>query len=679
MSIIGRERYYPPYRRLRVFALDPSLATQLDTVGINEVALEIPWEKDIETGQASLQSGPVGEYLEVVDYDPASGMFYAPVDLNDPLLLAQDGLPPSEGNPQFHQQMVYAVAMTTIGHFEQALGRVALWGPGSANGDKGFVRRLRIYPHALREANAYYSPRKKALLFGYFPVGDAGRSITPGTTVFTCLSQDIVAHETTHALLDGMHPRFSEPTNDDVLALHEAFADIVALFQHFSNPGVLESQIARTRGDLAQENLLGQLAQQFGQAIGRRSALRDALGVEENGKWQRRKPDARLLAHTIQPHARGSILVAAVFDAFLLIYKSRIADLLRIASSGTGVLPSGEIHPDLVGRMSKEANKSARHVLQMCIRALDYCPPVDVNFGNYLRAIITADYDLYPDDGHNYRVAIIESFRKWGIHPQNVRNMSLDTLLLPSGLDLLLDEPGSSTGDDGYGAQSEAVQTETRNTMHEHVRQLFPPMEQNKRPDDATLSLDWNLESNRQQVWENICHNACVIHRWLTVGSGKMFIKACGLSLDADAPPSVYRDGDGKLPAVEVHSVRTAQRKGDRGSLVTDLVLEITQQRRGFFSAEKQAKIDKGELPIPPDEEVDFMFRRGCTMVINPGTMEVRRVVSTAGNVTDETELKRVRDYFTREAPQPDNAFHNASFRSVAGNETFAALHRDIS
>jgi hypothetical protein len=57
--------------------------------------------------------------------------------------------------------------------------------------------------------------------------------------VFTCLSHDIIAHETTHALLDGVHPRFNEPVNEDVLAFHEAFADIVALFQHFSYPGVL--------------------------------------------------------------------------------------------------------------------------------------------------------------------------------------------------------------------------------------------------------------------------------------------------------------------------------------------------------------------------------------------------------------------------------------------------------
>src|SRR4029453_9748561 len=162
---------------------------------------------------------------------------------------------------QFHQQMVYAVAMTTIGHFERALGRVALWSahrPPGPDTDAQFVRRLRIYPHALRDRNAYYSPEKKALLFGYFPVGVKDASHTPGTLVFSCLSHDIIAHETTHALLDGVHPRFNEPHNPDVRAFHESFADIVAIFQHFSYPGVLRDQIGRTRGNLAAENLLGQ-------------------------------------------------------------------------------------------------------------------------------------------------------------------------------------------------------------------------------------------------------------------------------------------------------------------------------------------------------------------------------------------------------------------------------------
>src|SRR4030095_1436245 len=131
-------------------------------------------------------------------------------------------------------------------------------------------------------ANAYYSPEKKALLFGYFPASrSAPGSNLPGGLVFSCLSHDVVAHETTHALLDGLHRRFREATNPDVLAFHEAFADIVALFQHFSLPEALREQIARTRGDLGQENLLAQLAVEFGRATHHYSALRDAIGKME--------------------------------------------------------------------------------------------------------------------------------------------------------------------------------------------------------------------------------------------------------------------------------------------------------------------------------------------------------------------------------------------------------------
>ena len=339
----------PPKRRLRAFAFDPSLATRLETATLNEVTLEVPWEP--------LEAGPVGEYLEVVDVDPASDRLYPPVALDDPHLLAQDGLAPSLGTPQFHQQMIYAVAMTTIQRFEEALGRSALWSEGRyvQDGKEHFeyVPRLRVYPHALREENAYYSPAKKALLFGYFPArpAHAGDAL-PGGLVFTCLSHDVVAHETTHALLDGMHRRFAEPSNPDVLAFHEAFADLVALFQHFSFPDVLRHQIAQTRGDLATESLLGQLAQEFGRGTGGRGALRDALGGPDpaSGRWLPATPDPAALARVGGPHERGSVLVSAVFGAFVRIYRMRTRRLFRIATGGDRRAPGGRAPPRPRGR-----------------------------------------------------------------------------------------------------------------------------------------------------------------------------------------------------------------------------------------------------------------------------------------------------------------------------------------
>src|SRR5436853_7906490 len=92
----------PPVRRLRGYALDPSLDSKLETRMISQVTFRVPWE-DV------MDRGPTDEYIEVIDVDPASDRYYEPVNLDDPILLAQDGLQPSEGTPQFHQQMVYAV------------------------------------------------------------------------------------------------------------------------------------------------------------------------------------------------------------------------------------------------------------------------------------------------------------------------------------------------------------------------------------------------------------------------------------------------------------------------------------------------------------------------------------------------------------------------------------------
>lgn len=419
----------PPFRCLRTFSIDPGLATDYATAPISEVTIKVPWER--------LQPGPRGEYLDVIDVDPGSKCFYEPVDLDDPSSLAQNGLTPGEGTPQFHQQMAYAVSRLTIDNFEHALGRKTLWRPvrdpnKGPKDDSIYIPQLRIYPHALREANAYYSPDKVSLLFGYFnaDTSDNTGEQLPGGTVFTCLSQDIVAHETTHALLDGMHRKFVNATNPDVLAFHEGFADVVALLQHFTFPEILSDQIANTKGDFkSHQSLLGQLAGQFGHATGLRGALREAIGHWEGDEWKRQEPKPTDYASTNEPHARGAILVAAIFDAFLAIYERRTEDLLRLATSGSGVLGPGAIHPDLVQRLAREASKAARNVLTMCIRALDYCPPVDITFGEYLRAIITADYDLVEDDRLRYRVAFIEAFRRRGIYPPDVRTMSVDSLV----------------------------------------------------------------------------------------------------------------------------------------------------------------------------------------------------------------------------------------------------------
>ncbi|MBB6135846.1 hypothetical protein HD842_004023 [Massilia aurea] len=590
----------PPFRRLRAFALDPSLSLRLETAPVNHTVMEVPWE-------ANLQPGPRGEYVEVLDYDPASGCWYEPVDLNATVLLAQDGVAPSQGNPQFHQQMVYAVAMKTIASFEQALGRRVQWSPRDLGSEapigqrERYVSTLRIYPHALRAANAYYSPEKKALLFGYFQ-GPAG-------TVFSCLSQDIVAHETTHALLDGMHRRYVEDNHLDTLAFHEAFADLVALFQHFTLADVLRHQLERTRGDLETAALLGELAQEFGEATGRYGALRSAIGnYDAEGVWQPVIPDTRRLNEATQPHERGAILVSAIFSSFLAIYKLRSKHIFALASSGSGVLPEGALPGDVIGALAKAATKTARHFLNMCIRALDYCPPFDITFGDYLRALVTADYDMMSSDRYGYRVALIESFRRWGIVPEGLKVLSEEQLRW-------------GYAEEEYPAGGEALGRAAHTLKGLLANALF--------------------QRRRDKIFETLRNAHVVVHRLLEklLGSNtspeerKAFTRITGLNLDVDAPLPGIRDERNGQAIFEVHAVLPALRVTPDGRISKQLIITVTQQLR--------------EVPIYPNQSDSstFTFRGGCTLIFDMTDESPRLSYAITRPIDDQIRLEAVRRY----------------------------------
>lgn len=697
----------PPKRRLRCYSFDPSLAGDIGTWDINEILIEIPREVDTQ-GKPSLGPGPVGEYIEVVDVDPASNLFYKPVNLEDPDILVQDGLSASENNPQFHQQMVYAVAMATIDHFENAVGRKVLWSSRVIRDGRyreQFVRRLRIYPHAIRARNAYYSPRKKALLFGYFPVTAKDKKNTPGTTVFSCLSHDIIVHEMSHALLDGVHPRFNEPSNPDVHAFHEAFSDIVAIFQRFSYPGILENQLRKTRGDLGSENMLAQLAQQFGRATGRQSALRDALGGvdQSTGTWTPREPDPRALEAVYEPHRRGAILVAAVFRAFTLVYHRRVADLFRLSSGGTGILPEGAIHPDLVARLAVEARGVASRILRMCMRGLDYCPPVDLTFGDYLRAVITADLDIDPTDADGCRVAFVQSFREWGIAPSGVRAMSVDALVWDDfetvGAKSSLRATLRTQAPEQPGIDAQVLQSEQdryRSVLQTKKSALKSGFEIAD-PDGSDYWSDTYIRVNpssrakrlkiqpikpwddRLRIWRAMQESTYPIWRWLNDVENAEVAEALNLVLSDAAPRSVYRNSR-DAPTVEVHAVRPIQRRRHRLSEETSYVVEVTQRRRGAFDADLQRQWDEGAIPLP--ERGDFTYRAGSTFFLDPVSFEIDWVIPTAGTVADDTELARMRGFLTGEQNPRTNAFdtgprHFAGSPSALRDEPFALLHEE--
>ena len=400
----------PVYRPLRVYALDPSASRRDGAVCVARV----PYEP--------LAPGPVGA-LFAVEATRAGRLRYAQVDLDDARTLVTNGRRPAPSDPQFHQQMVYAVCSQTYAAFRQALGRDLAWGFERAPDADGRVR-LRIRPHAVGVENAFYDREAGTLSFGAFRASEdaRGRNL-PGGYTFTCLSHDVVTHETTHALLDGLRAQFARPTNPDVLAFHEAFADLVAVLQRFAYPEVVREALRQARGEPGRSAVLTSLATQMAQATGHGAdSIRPTVDPDA-------PPSDAYGRAGEAPHARGALLFGAVFEAFLTVFERKAEPYLKIATGGTGVLPEGDLPGDLLDALVKEATTLAGQFLTVCIRAVDYCPPVDLEFGEYLRALLTADHDLVPDDPWAYREALIDGFWRRGIYPSDVADLSEGALL----------------------------------------------------------------------------------------------------------------------------------------------------------------------------------------------------------------------------------------------------------
>ncbi len=431
----------PLHRPLRIYTLDPSVSHRIGGVA----TVNVPFER--------LQKGPIGSLFEIDPAGAPRSLQCPPLDLDDPYLLMRGGHAPSPGNGQFAPQMTYAVCSLTYAAFRRALGRDISWACDAVDGTG--KARLVVRPFGMRGRNAGYSREGGDLSFGYFRAASkpAGFTVARGL-VFTALSHDVIAHETTHAILDGLRASFSVPTNPDVPAFHEGFADIVALFQHFSYPGVVEQAIRESRGAIARGSLLSDVAREFGYArsrSGKATALRSAIDVEGVVAF-----DSDVAPGTdggpvrydaaLEPHQLGSVLVSAVFEAFVTVVRRKGERLLRIAGLDPRAVGQAQLGDELVHALAQEASDVAGRFLDICIRAIDYCPPVDIEMGEYLRALVTADAEMVQDDRWGYREALMRSFRRREIFPDHVEFMTEDAVRWqPPGTTLRI--PGLAFGD----------------------------------------------------------------------------------------------------------------------------------------------------------------------------------------------------------------------------------------
>jgi len=289
---------------------------------------------------------------------------------------------------------------------------------------------------------------------------------------------------------------------------------------------------------------------------------------------------------------------------------------------------------------------------------LDYCPPVDLNFGDYLRALITADYDLVTDDRYNYRLAVIEAFRRRGLYPLDVRNLSAESLI--------------------WHQPTESEQADFLKVFDspERLRELVP---------------EWGLATNRRKIYDQARHSQMMLHQWFTAPEGRDAARAAYLVLDKNAPQGFYRHEHGPnqgVPTLEVHSVRPARRIGPNNQTLTELVIEITQRRYGYYDPGVQARVDNG-MNDPP--KPDFIFRGGCTLLVDPDSAQVKYAIYK--NILNANRLERMRGFLNSDGRPSLRATYlgdprKARFRMETAEpgdrtrqmsrEFFGLLHRSI-
>ncbi|HEX9938793.1 MAG TPA: hypothetical protein VGB15_16760 [Longimicrobium sp.] len=565
----------PLYRPLRIYTVDPGTRQDEGATAV----VNVPYEPlPCEPGKGILGSVfhvlPVRKKFE----DDDGPVETHDIDLNDPFHLLTDGRAPSPVDPRFHQQMVYAIASLVYASFRRALGRNPTWGFDPHPEHHGHAR-LRLSPHGnSSSAGAAYDRDTGEVTFGFVKIeGEVRGRGAPNGHTFSCVSHDIVTHEVTHALLDGLRTHFLDPTSPDVLGFHEGFADVITLLHHFSYTEVVRSAVRRSRGNVLQSALLTSIAIEFGLTTGNGGALRSlaqarararaaAHGRRGLPRFRRGQAlDAPGEDHVLprydpdmEAHAMGEVFTSAVFHAFASVYTRKAERYLRLSTGGTGVLPLGDIPPDLQDVLAEEASQLASQFLNVCIRAIDYCPPVDLQLGEFLRAVITADLDLVPDDRWGYREAWIDAFARHGIRPAGVQSMSEDELRW----DFISDD--------------KLV-----------VKDL------------AFTRLSFNGDPACPANPEELRRRACALGRFVARNPETFGLVREGHEL---------LNGD-TVTLPEVQSVRSSRRVGPDGQVIFDLVAEVTQTRTVV------------------DDGYKFLFRGGSTIIIGPHG-EVRYVIA---------------------------------------------------
>jgi hypothetical protein len=355
--------------------------------------------------EPGISDGPTSARIAVVDYNADIPRLTLPAVWNDDnrVFLNDKKKPLAVGDvsdAHFRQVNAWAIVQRVLEFYQspQVMGRPIPWG---FNGN-----RLIVVPAAGWGENAFYDRDSKSLQFYYFGEEKKER--------FTCLSHDIVSHETGHAILDGIRPYYYEHSSVQTTAFHEFVGDLTAIFTALRHND-LRRLIATLTGSNDVAGMLagiGNLAEEFGKFTSDRPYLRSA-------GTRRTMPE---IAGMTEPHDVSEVLTSAVFQIFVRIVESY---LKAVDENGTAE-DSGDRddNGDADGPAKPKVTvgqalwRAFQRVSASAFQALDLCPAVDIQFIDYARAFLRCDELSEPVDAKGLRVIMSDVFHDWGFCDQ---------------------------------------------------------------------------------------------------------------------------------------------------------------------------------------------------------------------------------------------------------------------
>ena len=199
-----------------------------------------------------------------------------------------------------------------------------------------------------------------------------------------------MAHETGHAILDGLAPDLYHSLSPQGLAMHEGLADITAALIALSSGRLRDTELMRTGGHLGQPTAFSNVAEEFGQARDPGHQA-EALRMLVNSRSLDPAAGADYVSSR-RPHVLCNVLTGALWQLFLAIYDERKAN--GVTEGQAKGLSDAEAERRAEGPALGIASEVFGSIV---LRALDYLPPGELTFADVGRAILASDLASFPD------------------------------------------------------------------------------------------------------------------------------------------------------------------------------------------------------------------------------------------------------------------------------------------